>query len=235
MTRMVHLVKQWVMNRFHHYYYQDSRSTWEDTHWMGVPVLKLPLDLWVYQEVVYETSPDVIVETGTHMGGSSLFFANLFDLTGNGRVITVDIEHPPGAVMPVHRRIEYLLGSSTSPEVAEAVRSRIRADERIMVILDSDHSERHVREELALYAPLVTPGCYLVVEDTNVNGHPVFRSHGPGPMEALEDFLAHNPEFASDLHRERFMVTFSPRGWVRRLGKETLSGKASARESCEVR
>ena len=212
-----------ITTLFHYYYYRNSDSTWERTHWMGVPLLKLPLDLWMYQEIIHETRPDLLVETGTNKGGSALFFANLFDLLGNGRVVTVDIMRPDDAECPQHPRIDYLLGSSTAPDIVQEVRRRIRPHDRVMVVLDSDHSERHVSNELRLYAPMVTLGCYLVVEDTNVNGHPVFRSHGPGPMEALTAFLANNPDFTSDLSRERFQVTFSPRGWLRRSGDHQLA------------
>ena len=90
-----------------------------------------------------------------------------------------------------------------------------------MVVLDSDHSKVHVAKELELYSPLVTPGCYLVVEDTNVNGHPVYRNHGPGPMEALLDFLASGSGrvFERDRLRDhQFGFTFHPCGWLRREG-----------------
>jgi len=213
--RIAVLIKRPVYDLFHYYYYRDSLTTWGNTAWMGVPLLKLPMDLWTYQEIIHDTKPDLIVETGTNRGGSALYFANLCDIAGRGRIITVDISAPP-VEAPQHPRIEYIIGSSTSPEVLERIRSNIQPGERVMVVLDSDHSEPHVRRELDLYSPLVTPGCYLVVEDTNVNGHPVFRSHGPGPMEALNDFLATNKEFSIDLSREKFRITFSPRGWLKR-------------------
>jgi cephalosporin hydroxylase len=85
-----------------------------------------------------------------------------------------------------------------------------------MVILDSDHARDHVLEELRIYSSLVSPGSYLVVEDTNVNGHPVFREHGPGPMEAVELFLAETGEFEVDAAREKFFLTFNPRGFLRK-------------------
>ncbi len=85
-----------------------------------------------------------------------------------------------------------------------------------MVILDSDHSRNHVAKELELYADLVTPDSYLVVEDTNVNGHPVNRAHGPGPMEALDGFLAARRDFHIDSNKERYMMTFNPKGFLRR-------------------
>ena len=85
-----------------------------------------------------------------------------------------------------------------------------------MVILDSDHSRDHVLRELELYAPFVTRGCYLVVEDTNVNGHPVVPGFGPGPMEAVTAFLRTAADFTVDHAREKFMLTFNPSGYLRR-------------------
>jgi cephalosporin hydroxylase len=89
---------------------------------------------------------------------------------------------------------------------------------RVLVVLDSDHSRDHVLAELRAYAPLVTPGSYLVVEDTNVNGHPVYEAFGPGPMEAVQDFLKERDDFEVDRSREKFLLTFNPGGWLRKLG-----------------
>ena len=86
-----------------------------------------------------------------------------------------------------------------------------------MVLLDSDHRMTHVLEELRIYSPLVTLGNYIIVEDTNINGHPVFRSFGPGPMEALEEFLRENRSFISDRSREKFLLTHNPKGYLRRI------------------
>ena len=85
-----------------------------------------------------------------------------------------------------------------------------------MVVLDSNHKAFHVLDELRAYHPLVTPGGYLVVEDTNINGHPVEPEFGPGPMEALAEFLQENDDFEVDAAREKFMLTYNPGGWLRK-------------------
>jgi cephalosporin hydroxylase len=197
---------------FHHFYYDEN--IWQKTKWLGVPVLKLPLDLFTYQELLYDTQPDVVIEAGTLHGGSAYYFASLMDLLGNGEIITIDITELPNR--PQHPRITYLLGSSTSDEILSQVKSMIPEGAKVMVVLDSDHSRDHVYNELRLYHELVTPGQYLVVEDSNINGHPVYPEFGPGPMEALESFLAENTDFEVDRSREKFLVTFNPNGYLRK-------------------
>jgi cephalosporin hydroxylase len=184
-------------------------------HWFGHQMIKCPLDLWIYQEIIVETRPDIVIETGTFRGGTTLFIAMLLDALGHGRVVTIDPEAYDGR--PLHPRIRYLRGSSTAPETLAELRGDIRPDERSLVILDSDHAERHVAAELRLYRDFVPPGSYLIVEDSNVNGHPVMRRHGPGPMEATRAFLAEDDRFEADAARERFLLTMNPNGYLRRI------------------
>jgi cephalosporin hydroxylase len=184
------------------------------TRWLGQAAVKNPLDLWVFQEILFETQPDVIVETGTYRGGSALYLASICDLLGVGEVISIDVE-PIRDDYPHHPRITYLGGrSSTDPDVVDEVRGRV-SGRRAMVLLDSDHSQAHVEAELRAYAPLVGPGCYLVVEDTNVGR--VRKELLPGPMEAIDGFLAGTTEFEVDAEREKFLITFNPRGYLRRV------------------
>jgi cephalosporin hydroxylase len=201
-----------ITEAFHRLYYDTA--VWKDTYWLGVPTQKCPLDLWIYQEILYQQRPDLIIETGTAHGGSALYMACVCDQLGRGEIVTVDIYPIEGR--PAHERITYLTGSSTAREVVAAVERLAEGRERVMVILDSDHARNHVLEELRIYGRLVTPGSYLVVEDTNVNGHPVFPEHGPGPLEALETFLAETEEFDTDMAREKFFLSFNPRGFLRR-------------------
>ena len=204
-----------IVRAYHRWYHENGGRTYNATFWLGQPAQKCPLDLWVMQEIIHETRPDVIVETGTYKGGSASYFAAIQNLMNHGRVITIDIEDFPGKLE--HPRITYLLGSSVDGAILEQVRSMIQPGERVMVLLDSDHSRNHVLEELRLYSPLVTPGCYLVVEDTHFNGHPILPNFGPGPMEALEEFLRGNGDFEIDRGREKFGMSFNPSGYLKRV------------------
>jgi cephalosporin hydroxylase len=204
-----------VLRLFHLHYYKTVQLSWRSTTWMGVPVEKSPLDMWVYQEILQQTRPDVLIEAGTAEGGSAYYYATIFDLLGHGRVITIDIEDSPRR--PKHPRITYLLGSSTGDDIVAKVKSMIAPGEKVMVSLDSDHRKPHVSEELKIYSDIVTPGHYMVVEDTNINGHPVLPDFGPGPMEALQEFLSHDTRYVSDRSREKFAITFFPQGWLKRV------------------
>jgi cephalosporin hydroxylase len=210
-----------TVDRFHDIYYWgygSDRIPHQNTFWLGIPASKCPLDLWIYQEIIFDLKPDVIVECGTAHGGSALFMASMFDIIGKGKVISIDIMDSVGK--PAHKRIEYLVGSSTSPNTAAEVTELLTGKEIVMVILDSDHSKEHVLNELRIYSRFVTPGSYLIVEDTNVNGHPVHPGHGPGPTEAVQQFLKENDGFAIDRSKEKFYLTFNPGGYLRK--KQTV-------------
>jgi len=204
-----------VVDAFHKLYYDAAACTWSNTRWMGVQVLKNPLDLWIFQEIIHETRPDVIIEAGTYLGGSALYFAHVFDLLGRGKVITIDIKDYQGRAQ--HPRVHFLLGSSTDPAVVERVKSLLSPQDRVMVTLDSDHRKAHVLDEIRIYSRLVTQGSYLIVEDTNINGHPVLESFGPGPMEAVQEFRRESADFEDDHMREKFLLTHNPKGYLRRI------------------
>jgi cephalosporin hydroxylase len=203
-----------IVRRFHRLYYYARKQTWANTFWLDVQTAKCPLDLWIYQEIICQTKPDIIIETGTAGGGSALFLASICDLLNRGRIITIDSREWGGR--PDHQRIKYLTGSSVSEEIAEEIRRLIKDEDSVMVILDSDHSAEHVLRELNIYSQFVNKGNYLIVEDTNVNGHPVLPLYGAGPMEAVEQFLKHRKDFAVDRQREKYFMTFNPKGYLRR-------------------
>lgn len=205
-----------VVDRFHEMYFDAGvlGQTWADTYWFGVPIQKCPMDLWNYQELVFRLKPDLVVECGTASGGSAYYLASLLDLIGHGEVVTVDVAADPRR--PTHRRITYLEGSSVDPGIVSQIKSRADGKAKVLVILDSDHRKAHVLQEIRAYGPMVTSGSYMVVEDTNLNGHPVDPRYGEGPMEAVEEFLKGSREFSRDKTQERFLLTFFPSGWLRK-------------------
>lgn len=222
--------KKDIVSKFHKLYYDSyiHHKTWYSTTFLGAHVRKCPFDLWNYQEMIYELKPDLIIETGTLLGGSAYYMATLMDLVGNGRIVTIDIDSKevsmsreaklPEKIRPAHPRITYIQGSSSDPKIIERVKNEfVKNAKTVTVILDSDHSQKHVLDELRAYHGFVTKGQYLIVEDSNVNGHPVFSDHGPGPMEAIHDFLKENNDFVIDLEKENHLVTFNPNGYLKKI------------------
>jgi cephalosporin hydroxylase len=211
-----------VVDRFHDLYYSKLDSG-RGLHtivlsWMGYEMFKCPLDLWTYQELIVESRPDVIIETGTYKGGSALWLASVCDMVDHGEVVTVDVDATHDPIRPRHPRITYLRGSSTGNAVLARVREIISGRDNVMVVLDSDHMKDHVLAELRAYADFISPGGYLIVEDTNINGHPTYPEFGPGPWEAVDAFLSEDDRFVADRTCERFLLTMNPRGFLRRVG-----------------
>lgn len=184
----------------------EKDTLWKST-WMGFPAIKNPVDAWIYQEIIFETKPDLIIETGSFKGGSALFFANMFDLLGNGRVISIDTK---GYDKPEHQRIKWLTGSSTQSDLVSHVRKEAR-DRKVMLILDSDHEAGHVLGELRSYADLVPKGGYIVVEDT------WWKPGNGGPWDAVQEFLSDRTDFEIDKSRERYLMTNNPNGFLKRI------------------
>ena len=206
-----------LADRFLELYYNArySNLTWGNTLWQGVATLRCPFDLWLYQEIIHESRPDLIVETGTASGGGALYLASLCEMIQHGQVVSIDIRHPP--TLPKHARLSYLTGSSVAAEVVASVASRAKSAKQVLVILDSDHTMPHVLSELRAYAPLVRIGGYLIVEDTIVNGHPLRAEFGPGPMEAVEQFLEECPVWTVDRSKEKFLLSFNRNGYLKRI------------------
>jgi len=215
-NRLKLLVGKRTAAKFHKLYYDNRGQTWSNTQWLGTNILKCPLDIWLYQEIIYDVKPDIIIETGTCYGASAHFMACLCEIIGHGNVVTVDIEHQPKR--PSHSRLTYLTGSSISPEIVSHVRTLVAGKNSVLVVLDSDHRKTHVLKEMLVYSEFVTKGSYLIVEDTNINGHPVRADFGDGPWEAVSDFLAQDDRFAIDRQKEKFFLSFNPNGYLRRIG-----------------
>ena len=211
-----------IIDQFHKLYWNSHSfgKSWGNMFWLGYPIMKYPSDMWIYQEIIFETKPDFIIECGTAHAGSALYFASLFDLMNHGKVITIDIEvwkNKENRERPKHERITYLTGHSTSKEMEDQVRKITGDQARVLVILDSDHHKEHVLNEMNVYHKFVNKGSYLIVEDGMVNGHPIVPDHGPGPWEAVEEFLKTNSDFVIDKTREKFYLTHNPNGYLKKI------------------
>jgi cephalosporin hydroxylase len=199
---------------------------------MGVPIIQMPADVLAMQEVIWQTKPDVIVETGVARGGSVIFSASLLSLIGKGKVIGVDVDiraHNRDTIEkhPQASRITLIQGSSIASETIDRVKAEIPAGASVMVVLDSDHSRDHVLAELRAYAPLVSVRHYLICADTVLGfltpeQTPRNRSKvwfpGDEPLSALRTFLAEDDRFEADQEiNGKLIVASSPGGYVRRI------------------
>jgi cephalosporin hydroxylase len=204
----------------YHYYYIHQGYRYgarrQQQQWLGHDIIKTPQDCWVYQEIIYETKPDVIIELGIMFGGATHFFASILDLVGHGEVLGIDISLAK-AKPPQNKRITYIEGSSTSEAVLDQVRKKA-AGKRVLVIADSDHEKNHVLGEIRAYAPFVHVGGYFIVEDSlnDVMGyHPVPNE---GPKAAAEVFMKENDDFVYDRRwGERYVMSLNPNGVLLRV------------------
>ena len=211
----------------------DAKYVYSFT-WMGRPIIQLPEDMLRIQEVIYTDRPTLIIETGVAHGGSLIFYASLFKAMGIlGRVVGIDIEIRPHnrRAIESHELFPYITlleGSSVAPKIVDQVRALVGAEDRVMVILDSNHSKTHVQAELDAYAPMVSSGSYIVATDGIMH----WLSNAPrtqpdwtwnNPREAAVEFLESHPDFELAVPVPRFNegnvvepVTYWPNAWLRR-------------------
>ncbi len=228
------LSRDWIAHSARYKYVYNWR-------WCGLPIIQLPPDVLATQEIIWEVRPDVIIETGVARGGSLLFSASMLaildaaEATGRTptttprRVIGIDIDiRPPNRLAleshPFAGMIHLVQGSSVDSGVVADVSRRLHAGERVLVVLDSNHTHEHVLAELEAYAGFVTPGSYCIVQDTGIEDAPPGsfpgRSWGPGnsPKSAIAAWLPNHPEFIVDRRIDsKLLITSSPGGYLRRV------------------
>jgi cephalosporin hydroxylase len=195
--------------------------------WLGLPVIQMPQDIVVTQEIIWECKPDVIIETGIAWGGSVVLYASILQLIGKGTVVAVDLnlmDHVSEQIMayPFSHRMHLYKGSSTDPNIVARIKSHVAPGQSVMVLLDSNHTHEHVLAELELYAPLITKGQFLVVSDTVVEDIPPQdhrpRPWGPGnnPKSALTTHLKSTDRFVVDDYlNTKLSLSYSPGGYCR--------------------
>jgi cephalosporin hydroxylase len=205
----------------------DYRYSYNFT-WLGRPIIQFPQDMVALQEIIWKVKPDLVIETGVAHGGSLIFSASILELLGgNGRVVGIDIDiraHNRAAIEahPMSKRIDLIQGSAIDESTIEQVRAHARGKERVLVVLDSNHTHDHVAAELNLYSPLVTKGSYLIVCDTVVEDMPAEcfpdRPWGPGdnPKTAVRAFLKTTSRFEIDEEYEnKLLLTVCPEGYLK--------------------
>lgn len=197
--------------------------------WLGRPIIQYPQDMIAIQEVIYKLQPDLIIETGIAHGGSLIFHASICELIGKGEVLGIDIdirEHNAKEIKAhrMNKRITMIQGSSISEETIAEVKKHVEGKEKVMVILDSNHTHDHVLKELMLYAPFVTKGSNLLVFDTIVEDLPsdLYKDRpwtvGDNPKTAVWEFLKTTKEFEVETEIEnKILVTVAPNGYLKRI------------------
>jgi len=195
--------------------------------WLGRPIIQWPQDIVAMQELIWNVKPDLVIETGVAHGGSLILYASLLELIGSGEVLGIDVEIRPHNRRdierhPLAKRISLLEGSSISPDIVAAAREAARGKQRVLVVLDSNHTHEHVLSEVRLYSPLVTKGSYLVVFDTVIEDVPAScypdRPWRPGdnPKTAVRQFLSETDRFEIDRDlQDRLLLTAAPDGYLR--------------------
>jgi cephalosporin hydroxylase len=188
---------------------------WRSTTWLGRRLPNPPTDLITYQEIMARVRPDVVIETGSGSGGRALYLASVCELLGHGRVVSVDPKQSES--LPQHPRITYVEGQAHNDATLAEVRRLVGDDTNGMVVLGSRGSAQRMKREFDAYCGFVGVGSYVIMEDTILNGHPVFPGFGPGPHEGAKRALSDHGEFVADSEMERHGLTFNPGGYLRRV------------------
>jgi cephalosporin hydroxylase len=188
---------------------------WRRTTWLGQRVGRPPTDLFAYQELIDRVRPDWIIETAAGNGGRAFFFASICELLGHGQVLSIAPRE--NDQRPVHERINYLIGDACDGATFAEVREIVGPTPNAMVVLASRGSAGRTITEFRFYEQFVPVDSYVIVEDTVVNGHPVWPDFGPGPAEAVKGVVESRGDFVADLSMGKYGMSFNPGGFLKRL------------------
>jgi len=207
------------------------RSSWQnklsyEITWLGIPIIQLPSDIILMQELIFKVKPDIIIEIGIAHGGALIFYSSLLEILGKGKAIGVDIEiksHNRKAIEshPMSKRIKLIEGDSVKPETIKKIENEIDPQSIVLIALDSNHTKDHVLKELRAYCKFVTSGSYLVVFDTimpeliGLEGSQE-NWNQDNPLEAIKEFLKKNKDFEIDESYNKLFVSNCPNGFLKK-------------------
>jgi cephalosporin hydroxylase len=200
--------------------YHQRKIHFKKMSWMGLKILKNPLDCWIYQEIIWNVRPDIVVEIGSLAGGSTLFFCHMLDLLGHGQVVSIDKDR--SCYQAKHSRLVDLTGDCADPSIVDQVRVLCN-QKRTLVVHDADHTKEAVLRDLRTYSELIAVGSYFIVEDGVVDvfgrrsSKLISWDNGPGPLAAIRQFLKEDDRFVVDKECERYLITCNPCGFLKRV------------------
>lgn len=199
------MVKNEIIKNFHDLYY--GSYVWaNDMKYKGIPLEKMPLDLWIFQDIIYDVKPDLIIELGSCFGGSATWMGDICETFGHGHILTFEITK--SVIAPPHPRVDFVRTNCLIGVAIHKVREAIhKYGNKVLVIDDGAHDRHSVSRALELYSPFVSKGSYFIVEDTNVTE----------AKEAIEEFLPRHPEYEIDKHCHKFFLTFNPNGYLKKI------------------
>ena len=212
--------KDWIDNVFDYEYVYHFR-------WLGRPIIQFPQDMVAVQELIWKIKPDFIIESGIARGGSLIFYASILELLNHGKIIGIDIDIRKHNRIEIEnhtlfKRIKLIEGSSIDDSVIHKIKKIIKDKKKIMILLDSHHTEQHVLEELEKYSPFVRSGSYVVVFDTIIENMKKHHSenrpwnHGNNPKTAVTKFLKKNKRFKIDKEiQKKLLITSCPDGYLK--------------------
>lgn len=214
------LSNEWFVKAFNYEYsYHFS--------WLGRPIIQFPQDMIAIQEIIWNTKPDLIIETGIAHGGSLIYSASILELIGKGKVLGIDIDIRKHNRIEIEKhilkkRIIMLEGSSLSEDIFKKVKKYAQNKKRILLFLDSFHTHDHVLKELEMYSPLIKKEGYIVVFDTIIEFMPKRSfphrpwSIGNNPHTAVKKFLSRNKRFKIDKEiGKKILITSCPDGFLK--------------------
>lgn len=186
---------------------------WE---WCGIPIIRHPDDIVLQQEIMWSLKPTHVIETGIARGGSLALSASLIEISGiNGKVLGLDIQILPHAINSLtpwlaKGRIDVLECDSTSEKAIRKAQTFLSDNfSPVLLVLDSNHSHKHVLNELNALAPLLPTGSVVMVADTIIEEMPADYyanrpwGRGNNPFSAVVEFLRSNSDFEMDLRWSR--------------------------------